>query len=151
MATRDNGSCPESIKQLGRTVYGGAPSSMYCPTIYEKGLQLGEDYPKNYLRLEHRYRPSKSDEKQLVSMLTPTQIVGLRPVGRDLSKTLTGLAVAPYKLTKLPKSADAYTWMLKQYGGVLREMHIDHGSWDAVGCQLGLDLQLLEESEHATR
>lgn len=151
MATRDNGSCPESVKQLGRTVYGGATSSMYCPTIYEKGLQLGDDYPKNYLRLEHRFRPSKSDEKGLVSMLTPTEIVGLRPVSRDLSKTLTGLAVAPYKLTKLPTSASAYTWMLKQYGGVLREMHQDHGSWDAVGCQLGLDLQLMDEAEHASR
>lgn len=151
MEAMDAGSCPESIKQLGRTVYGGSKTSAYRPTIYEKGLQLGEDYPKNYLRLEHRFMLSKAHEKSILSMLTPTEIVGLRPVSRDLSQTLAGLAAAPYKLTKLPKSADAYTWMLKQYGGALREMHMDHGSWEAVGSQIGLDLQLLEESDYASR
>jgi DNA relaxase NicK len=140
MATRDHGSCPESIKQLGRTVYGGAKSSSYQPTIYEKGLQLGQDYPSNYLRLEHRFSFSKAHEKQTLSTLTPSQMVGLRPVARDLSNTLVGLSLAPYKLDKLPKVDSPYLWMLRQYGKVLREMIDDLGA-SAVGHQIQEDLK----------
>jgi hypothetical protein len=146
MASRDNGSCPESIKQLGRTVYGGALSSVYQPTIYEKGLQLGDDYPVNYLRLEHRFAFTKAHEKKALSLLTPVQMVGLRPVARDLAADLVKLAVAPYQLVKLPKETNSYFWMLSQYRGVLREMRDDHGSWSAVGQQIGLDLEELEEA-----
>lgn len=144
MASRDNGSCPESIKQLGRTVYGGSVSSAYQPTIYEKGLQLGEGYPANYLRLEHRFAFTKAHEKQALATLTPTQIVGLRPVARDLSNDLTGLCVSPYKLQSLPKEKRAYHWMLQQYGKVIREMIDDLGA-SAVGHQLAFDLAELEQ------
>jgi len=143
MAARDNGSCPESVKQLGRTVYGGSTSSAYQPTIYEKGLQLGDDYPANYLRLEHRFAFTKAHEKQALATLTPAQIVGLRPVARDLSETLTGLAVAPYKLAALPKENQPYYWMLRQYGKVLRQMIEDQGP-SAVGHQIALDLSEME-------
>jgi hypothetical protein len=146
MASRDNGSCPESIKQLGRTVYGGSKTSAYQPTIYEKGLQLGEGYPANYLRLEHRFTFTKAHEKQALASLTPTQIVGLRPVARDLSNTLAGLSVAPYRLDSLPKEKRAYHWMLKQYGHVLREMIVDLGE-TAVGHQLAHDLAEMEAEQ----
>ena len=146
MASRDNGSCPESVKQLGRTVYGGSTSSAYQPTIYEKGLQLGEGYPVNYLRLEHRFAFTKAHEKQALSTLSPTEIVGLRPVARDLSSDLAGLAVEPYKLTSLPKEKRAYYWMLQQYGKVIREMIDDLGP-SAVGHQLSMDLAEMEESQ----
>lgn len=143
MASRDNGSCPESVKQLGRTVYGGSTSSAYQPTIYEKGLQLGEGYPANYLRLEHRFAFTKAHEKQALSTLSPAQIVGLRPVARDLSEHLTGLTVAPYKLQALPTEKRAYYWMLQQYGKVIREMIDDLGP-SAVGHQLAFDLAEME-------
>lgn len=146
MASRDNGSCPESVKQLGRTVYGGSTSSAYQPTIYEKGLQLGEGYPANYLRLEHRFAFTKAHEKQALAMLTPAQIVGLRPVARDLSEDLTGLAVQPYRLQSLPKEKRAYYWMLQQYGKVIREMLDDLGP-SAVGHQLAMDLSEMEEAQ----
>jgi hypothetical protein len=146
MASRDNGSCPESVKQLGRTVYGGSTSSAYQPTIYEKGLQLGDGYPTNYLRLEHRFAFTKAHEKQALATLTPSQIVGLRPVARDLSKDLAGLAVQPYKLESLPKEKRAYHWMLSQYGKVLREMIDDLGP-SAVGHQLAFDLAEMENAQ----
>lgn len=146
MASRDNGSCPESVKQLGRTVYGGSTSSAYQPTIYEKGLQLGEGYPVNYLRLEHRFAFTKAHEKQALSTLSPAQIVGLRPVARDLSETLTGLAVEPYKLQDLPKEKRSYYWMLQQYGKVIREMIEDLGP-SAVGHQLAMDLAEMEQAQ----
>lgn len=146
MASRDNGSCPESVKQLGRTVYGGSTSSAYQPTIYEKGLQLGEGYPTNYLRLEHRFAFTKAHEKQALATLTPSQIVGLRPVARDLSNDLAGLAVEPYKLASLPKEKRAYYWMLQQYGKVIREMIDDLGA-SAVGHQLALDLAEMETTQ----
>jgi len=144
MGTRDHGSCPESVKQLGRTVYGGSTSSAYQPTIYEKGLQLGADYPANYLRLEHRFAFTKAHEKQILSTLTPSQMVGLRPVARDLSATLVGLSLSAYKLDKLPKVQTPYHWMLKQYGKVIREMLDDLGP-AAVGYQLQDDLAQLEK------
>lgn len=146
MASSDVGSCPESIKQLGRTVYGGSKSSAYQPTLYEKGLQLGEGYPANYLRLEHRFAFSKAHEKQTLSKLTPTEIVGLRPVARGLSEILVDLAVEPYQIGSLPKEKDAYFWMLRQYRGVLEEMLREQG---AVGMGKQIEMDLLEiENAH---
>ena len=146
MASSDVGSCPESIKQLGRTVYGGSKSSAYQPTLYEKGLQLGEGYPTNYLRLEHRFAFSKAHEKQTLSKLTPTEIVGLRPVARGLSEILVDLAVEPYQIGSLPKEKDAYFWMLRQYRGVLEEMLREQG---AVGMGKQIEMDLLEiENAH---
>lgn len=141
MSPRDNGSCPESVKQLGRTVYGAAATSAYQPTLYEKGRQLGQDLPVNYLRLEHRFAPTKSAEKRCLSFMSPEQMVGLRPVSRDLSKILAEFAAAPYKLTKTVKEKSPYFWMLNQYQKLLFEMRDDHGSWAAVGQQIGLDLE----------
>lgn len=143
MASSDAGSCPESSKQLGRTVYGGARSSFYQPTLYEKGRQLGAEYPENYLRLEHRFTPTKAADKQQLAQLTPVQMVGLRPVSRDLSRSIAGLAVEPYKLTKYPKEPTPYDFMLRQYGRVFRELLEDHGSPAAVGQQLYLDLETI--------
>lgn len=148
MATSDAGSCPESIKQLGRTVYGGSRSSAYQPTLYEKGLQLGEGFPANYLRLEHRFSFSKAHEKQTLSQLTPSQMVGLRPVARSLSEILVELQVEPYKIGQLPKDKDAYYWMLRQYRTVLLQMIDDQGA-SGMGHQIAMDLSEIEpEMEH---
>lgn len=147
MSTRDAGSCPESVQQLGRTVYGGSVTSAYQPTMYQKGLQLGDGHPVNFLRLEHRFAFSKANEKVQLSTLTPLQMLGLRPVARDLSLSIAELAVKPYRLTRYPKEKTPYFWMLNQYGGVLREMQQDHGSWAAVGQQIGLDLEDFEHSQ----
>lgn len=144
MATRDHGSCPESVQQLGRTVYGGSKTSAYQPTIYEKGLQLGHDYPANYLRLEHRFAFTKAHEKEVLSTLSPSEMVGLRPVARDLSATLVGLSLASYKLEKLPKVETPYFWMLRQYGKVIREMIDDLGA-TAVGHQMLEDLNAMSK------
>ncbi len=141
MAAADAGSCPESLKQLGRTVYGGARSSFYRPTLYQKGLQLGEGFPENLIRLEHRFTPTKSGEKRQLSHLSPAQMIGIRPVARDLTEHIAALAVEPYKLDRYPKQKGPYFWLLNQYGALLREMQQDHGSWAAVGQQIGLDLE----------
>lgn len=144
MAASDSGSCPESIKQLGRTVYGGSRSSFYQPTLYQKGLQLGDGHPVDYLRLEHRFIPSKATEKAELATINPATMIGLRPVSRDLTLAITELAVQPYKLTRYPKERSPYFWMLQQYGGNLRRMRDDHGSWACVGEQIGLDLAEFE-------
>lgn len=146
MAATDAGSCPESSKQLGRTVYGGARSSFYQPTLYQKGLQLGDGHPVDYLRLEHRFAPSKATDKAQLAALSPGEMCGLRPVSRDLSSAICELAVEPYKLTRYPKDRTPYHWMLQQYRGVFDELLQDHGSPSAVGQQLYLDLaQMAEE------
>lgn len=146
MASSDAGSCPEATVQLGRTVYGGARTSFYQPTLYQKGLQLGDGHPADYLRLEHRFTPTKSHEKAQLSRLTPGEIIGCRPVARQLSETIASLAIAPYKLTRHAKDRTPYYWMLQQYRTTLNELYNDHGSWACVGQQIGLDL---EESTHA--
>lgn len=145
VATKDNGSSPESIIQLGRTIYGGAPSSFYKPTMYQKGLQLGEGYPANYIRLEHRFVPTKPADKRSLSQMSPEQMIGCRPIARDLSETIAQIAIAPYKLVSLPKEKTPYYWMLQQYRGVLLEMLEDNGSWPAVGQQIGFDLMEMED------
>ena len=147
MAAADAGSCPESAKQLGRTVYGGSRSSFYQPTLYQKGLQLGDGHPVDYLRLEHRYTPTKAVEKAQLAQLTPMQMTGLRPVARDLSESIAHLAVKPYKLTRYPKERTPYFFMLQQYRRVFDELLEDHGSPAAVGCQLYLDLASMDEGD----
>lgn len=141
MAAADAGSCPEASVQLGRTVYGGSKSSFYQPTLYQKGLQLGDGHPVDYLRLEHRFTPTKSNEKAQLAELSPMQIIGCRPVARELSERLARLAVAPYKLTRFSKERSPYDWMIQQYRGTLLQMREDHGSWACVGEQIGLDLE----------
>lgn len=145
MAAVDAGSCPESAKQLGRTVYGGSRTSFYRPTLYQKGLQLGDGHPVDYLRLEHRFAPTKSAEKAQLAALTPTQMTGLRPVARDLSESIAQLAVQPYKLTRYPKERSPYHWMLSQYRQVFMDLLEDHGSPAAVGQQLYLDLETIDQ------
>ena len=74
------------------------------------------------------------------------QMVGCRPVARELSEGIAELAIAPYKLTRYPKERTPYHWMLQQYRSTLNELFDDHGSWACVGQQIGLDL---EELVHA--
>lgn len=140
MVSRDHGSCPESVKQCGRSVYGGSPKSFYTPTLYQKGLQLGEGYPVDFNRLEHRFAPTKAAEKIQLSTMTPAEMIGLRPVARDLTLSITALAVEPYKLDRYPKEKGPWFWMLKAYEKALREARDDLGSWSAVGHQIGFDL-----------
>lgn len=146
MAASDAGSCPEAAVQLGRTVYGGSRTSFYQPTLYQKGLQLGDGHPADYLRLEHRFTPTKSHEKAQLAELSPGQMIGCRPVARELSETIATMAVAPYKLTRHPKDRSPYHWMLQQYRTTLHELYNDHGSWACVGQQIGLDLEELERA-----
>lgn len=145
MVSRDNGSCPESNQQCGRSVYGGSPKSFYTPTLYQKGLQLGDGHPVDYLRLEHRFAPTKAAEKAQLSTLAPMQMIGLRPVCRDLTQSITSLAVSAYKLDRYPKEKTAWFWMLKAYRKALIEAHDDLGSWAVVGQQIGHDLQNMED------
>lgn len=145
MRSTDTGSCPESTLQLGRTVYGGSKTSFYQPTLYQKGLQLGDGHPVDYLRLEHRFAPSKSLEKSQLSSASPLDMIGLRPVARDLSESIAGLAASAYKLDRQPKELSPYHWMLVQYGKVFRQLLDDHGSPAAAGCQIYHDLAELAE------
>lgn len=147
MAASDAGSCPESAKQLGRTVYGGSKSSFYTPTLYQKGLQLGDGHPVDYLRLEHRFAPTKSAEKVQLASMTPMEMIGIRPVSRDLTMAITQLAVAPYKLDRYPKEKGPWFWLLKAYRKTLEQALEDHGSWAAVGQQIGFDLAEMKEDE----
>lgn len=147
MAASDAGSCPESSRQLGRTVYGGSRSSLYRPTLYQKGLQLGDGHPENYLRLEHRFSPSKSAEKLQLAAMSPAEMVGLRPVSRDLTLSLVAMAIAPYKLDRYPKEKGPSFWMVKQYRGLLLEMLEDLGSEAAVGKQLFYEIAQQDKEE----
>lgn len=146
MAPLDAGSCPEALKQCGRSVYTGKRGSFLLSTLYQKGIQLGDGHPTDYLRLEHRFVPQKAHEKLEVACLTPAQMIGLRPLSRDLTVTITKMAVRPYKLDRFPKERNAKFWMLTQYRSLLQELLNDHGSPAAVGQQLYEDLKELDNA-----
>ena len=76
--------------------------------------------------------------------MTPAEMVGLRPVSRDLTEKITALAVAPYKLDRYPKEKGPWYWMLKAYRNAILQQHADLGSWSAVGHQIGHDLENLD-------
>ena len=139
-ASDNKGSNDDSVIQKGRSICAGSKTSTYSGILYEKGLQLGDGYPSNFLRLEHRFQFSKASEKQALSTMTPMEMLGLRPLSRALTLAVCSLAIDRYKLTKLPKVKDWYHWMLEAYGRHIREMEADLGSPAAFGCQVMYDL-----------
>jgi hypothetical protein len=77
--------------------------------------------------------------------------MGSSPWLREVWKRVAGLDLEPVQVGKPWRQSDddrAYAYMLAQYGGLLRRIHGDLGSWDMVGRQIGYDLA---EREKASR
>jgi hypothetical protein len=141
----------------GRTVYLGAPSSAVRLRLYDKREELLSKYcdadralvvrarslPEHLSRLEAQIRPHTRDAKARFATIEPTQALGCSRWMREVWGAVAGLELVPVQVGRGWRQSDderAYRYLLAQYGGVLRRMHRDQGSWECVGLQLGDDL-----------
>lgn len=148
------------LTMKGRTVYLGAPSSNVRMRLYDKReevisklppfgdrrnlawARLGP-VPDHWARLEAQIRPKTKDAKRAFASIEPTDALGCTEWMREIWKGVAGLELKPVQVGRQWRPSDderAYRYLLAQYGGVLRRMHRDQGSWECVGLQLGEDL-----------
>lgn len=127
----------------GRTLYLGSASSAVQGRLYEKGKQLDSD--PHWVRMELQVRPQK-DVKAIASGLSAEELWGLSKWSHQLA-TQIGLKNLQRVDAQIYRPSDherAYGYMLKQYRKVLEQMKATHGSWEAVGAQIGLDLDRMD-------
>lgn len=133
----------------GRTLYLGSKTSVVSMRIYEKGKQLG--CGDEWVRAELQVRPQR-DTKAIAAYLSPLEVWGLAKWAHTMAvqmgnKELQRVEPQIYQ----PSDHDrAYRFMLKQYGKILAQKFADHGSWEAVGAQIGYDLDHIHETPHKT-
>ena len=137
---------PLSDSDDGRTLYLGSPSSVVSMRLYEKGKQLGRD--ANWVRAELQLRPQKH-LKDVTARLSPLEVWALAKWSHSMAvsmgnEDLQRVDVQIYQ----PSDHDrAYRFMLKQYRKVFEQMKGSHGSWEAVGAQIGYDLTQLDAQQ----
>lgn len=141
------------LRHEARTVYLGAPSSAVRLRQYDKAAELRAKFaadpvrllavPEHLTRLEAQVRPQTAVAKQLFASIEPVAVMGSSAWLRDVWTAIVGLDVQPVQVGKPWRQSDddrAYAYMLAQYGGLLVRRQQDHGSWSALGVQLGHDL-----------
>ena len=156
----------------GQTTYLGAESSEYRMRTYDKGweqygklqAQLGRkgfQVPKDiafnvpgggtvqadqWIRAELQARPKDEEARCLAAICTPEQAWGLTDWTHDLAQKAFALELERIyiRARKISKDEEALRWMLRQYGGPLRRLAEDLGTWDCVGLTLGDMLQEIE-------
>jgi hypothetical protein len=148
------------LRKIGRTVYLGAPSSSVRMRLYDKreemlaklpagGMARHEAFarlgplPEHWARLESQIRPATKEGKCAFARVEPVEALGCTEWTRDVWRAVAGLDPKPVNVGRGWRQSDderAYRYLLAQYGGVLRRMQADHGSWECVGRQIGDDL-----------
>ena len=137
----------------GRTLYVGSPSSHTRLRLYDKGAQLRVQFakdpaklaevPENLARFEAQVRPQTSAARFSASKVEPMALMGSAKWLRKLMALVAGLDIEPFQAGKVWRQSDddrAYCALLAQYGGLLKRVRHDLGSWDMVGRQIGDDL-----------
>jgi hypothetical protein len=148
------------LRMKGRTCYLGAASSNVRMRLYDKREEVlsklppyGDlrtkafarlaPLPDHWARLEAQIRPKTKPAKQQFATIEPVDALGCTEWMREIWKGVAGLDLKPVQVGRQWRQSDderAYRYLLAQYGGVLRRMHADQGSWECVGRQLGDDL-----------
>lgn len=141
------------LNREGRTIYLGAPTSTTRARIYEKGDELRAKFrnnparlatvPDELARLECQVRPHTPQARLLAAHADPLTIMGSARWMRALMKQVADLDLEPFEAGRPWREADdtrAYNALLAQYGGLLRRICGDLGSWDMLGRQIGHDL-----------
>lgn len=134
----------------GRTYYGGSFSSDVFTRLYDKTAEARKhlpaerhsEVPEHWARLEAVVRPRR-DVKSLACQMQPSQFWGCARWTARLAEVALGLEVERIQMNPARESDDdrAYRFMLKQYGKTFVRLLKDHGSWSAVGAQIGEDLK----------
>lgn len=124
----------------GRTLYIGSESSAVQLRLYEKGKQLG--CGNEWVRAECQVRPTKA-LKVIAAHLSPLETWAIAQWSHEFAKQLghEDLQRVDAKIYQPSDHERAYRFMIKQYAKVLNAMKASHGSWEAVGAQIGYDLE----------
>lgn len=152
------------VTMKGRTLYLGATSSHTRLRLYDKAEELRQSFasnpvklaevPDQLARLECQVRPHTPEAKRAAAVADPVSLMGSSAWMRELMRQVAGLEIEPFHAGRVWRQADddrAYSALLAQYGGLLRRIHADLGSWDMVGRQIGADLADREAAEKRRR
>lgn len=141
----------------GRTLNLGGQKSDVRATIYEKGIQLGED--PNWVRMEVKVRPPKLSKEQfksgledpriIASRLSPIELFGCSTWSKSLLLDTTGVLAPSVPMRVWGKSdfQKSYNAMLKQYKNVFSTLLNLHGSSSAMGAQIEMDLLDMQKNQ----
>lgn len=136
----------------GLTAYFGSKQSDFRIALYEKdaeqltkkGLPI-TDETRGWTRFELRCRPQKKPLAAMVAGLTPDEVVGLSPFGREALALFNGFEAAALKHPPRIRSEErTYMALLTQYGEFLRQ-HPDRMA------SLAHDLQQLDRFRKGKR
>jgi hypothetical protein len=152
------------VTMQGRTLYLGATSSHTRLRLYDKAAELRGQFasdpvrlatvPDELARLECQVRPQTPEAKRAAAVVDPMVLMGSAAWMRELMRQVAGLDLHPFEAGKAWRQSDddrAYAHMLAQYGGLLKRMHVDAGSWECIGLQIGADLQERDEARRRGR
>ena len=142
----------------GRTLYLGSRQSSVFARLYEKGKQMRGAFPDQadkfypgWVRLELEVKPQKRAGYDFAT-LSPAEVWGAAAWARQLHADVFGseLEAAPVTFVRPSDDARAWTYLLKQYGPMLRrridvaqaaEPDADPAKlWAALGLELGAAL-----------
>ena len=128
----------------GRTLYLGAQSSAISMRIYEKGKQLGRG--DEWVRAELQVRPQKS-LKAIAAHLSPLELWACAKWSFEVARMMghERLQRVDVQMYQPSDNERAYRYLLKQYGNLLTTLKATHGSWEALGAQIGYDLEHLDD------
>jgi hypothetical protein len=134
----------------GRTYYGGAPSSDVRVRLYDKTAEARRhlpearhaEVPDHWARLECQVRP-RNQAKDMACRMRPEQFWGCARWTAQLAAMAMRLDVDRIAMNPARESDHdrAYRFLLQQYGRTFLRLLHDHGSWAAVGAQIGDDLK----------
>lgn len=148
------------LRQEARTVYLGAASSAVRLRQYDKAAELRSKFaadparlatvPDHLTRLEAQVRPQTLLARKAFATIEPLAVMGCSAWLREVWEHIAGLKLEPVQVGKPWRQSDddrAYAYLLSQYGGLLKRRMADHGSWAALGAQLGHDLAERDQAE----
>lgn len=152
------------LRNEGRTIFLGAPSSAVRLRLYDKSAELRAKFaadpvrlaevPDNLTRLEAQIRPQTREARELFSTIEPLDAMGSSAWLREVWQSVAGTGLEPVQVRKPWRQSDddrSYAYMLSQYGGMLGRRLKDHGSWACIGEQIGFDLAERARAEAADR
>lgn len=141
------------LTKQGRTLYLGASSSHTRLRLYDKADELRVKFagdpmklanvPDELARLECQVRPQTPQAKASAAVVQPMELMGSAAWMRELMRQVADVDLEPFEAGKPWRQSDddrAYAALLAQYGGLLKRIWGDLGSWECVGRQIGDDL-----------
>jgi hypothetical protein len=152
------------LRMMARTLYLGSSSSVVQGKLYDKAAELRSQFksdpvklaalPEHLTRFEASVRPATPAAKARCAVMEPEQLMGSSKWLGEAWKELSGQDVERVNMGKLWRLSDddrAYGFMLQQYGAMLARRVEDHGSWCALGQQIGQDLEERARAQRLAR